>query len=291
MQESCSLNLAGAFSAQSSGGAAPEAVPQQRPAWLRDISREIEVMRHVILQESTRLREQYTAQKEAVADLKAKLGICGRLPRSPRGAASTGPAPSCGGQNWRRALEAEALDPLPLSPVPRILPCRAVEWRIVGLEAERAIELEQRDHSTFDLPEYPEVLFAFSFGARRGGRSATASNGAEPSSSCRLKLQISGAGCVDLALQVGLDVELEADASDSVGDAAPDSTCLGRRQAVLLRGGGRVVCPCSWPPASQAASAVVVCRARVEFAGFLSCGLEPIRMVTRCQKPSAEAWS
>lgn len=199
-----------------------------RPAWCDDLSREIEVMRHVIIKESARLKEQLQGLDKATGELRGHV--------VPRPGASSSPP---------RSLEASSYT-AGTCPKRR----RAVEWCVRGMDGPRAASLGQGDKSTFTLPEYPGATFAFAFGAKGN---AAESNGTWP---CRLSFRAHGPGVAATCLSVALEV---ADVSGG------EVRVLGQTYSpVLLRNGGRVACDCSWP---SGASCTVACRARLELIG------------------------
>lgn len=258
-----------------------EAQQVVRPAWLNDMSREIEVMRHVIMQENRRLREQIRDGRDEANCLRQIL-----LSPSQKSAAAT---PCCA---VGRLRSGETL-------------CRkrVVEWRIRGVDGQKGTELAICARSVFDLPEYPDVSFSFKFGAKLRGQTPTMTlapcQGASASSSpCHLMLRVSGNGCACLCLRIGIVAEAEAiEVAASSAATLPEARealpleqkranqaaiPLGGTLGSLLNGGGRVACPCSWP---QAPGCTVVCRAQIEFAGFKVSNDEPLRLVTVCDVP------
>jgi len=271
-----------------------EAQQVVRPAWLNDMSREIEVMRHVIMQENRRLREQIRDGRDEANSLRQILAS--PSPESEavtpcRGGPRTSPGLSgCCAMGRRRNGEV-------------LCRKRVVEWRINGVDGQKGTELAVCAKSIFDLPEYPDVSFCFKFGAKSRGQAPTmapaACQGASASSSpCQLLLRVSGNGCACLCLRIGIVAEAEASelAASSAAtlpeaeEAVPleekgsnqAAIPLGGTLGSLLNGGGRVACPCSWP---QAPGCTVVCRAQIEFAGFKVGNDEPLRLVTVCDVP------
>merc|ERR1712087_283130 len=94
---------------------------------------------------------------------------------------------------------------------------------------------------------------------------------------CRLKLRILGQGCARLCVRVDLEAELDRAAVITHGnlagcvDAEVGSPCLlGKLEDTLLHGGGSIVCPCDWPPATSGSDCTVICRARIAFIGFMA---------------------
>lgn len=182
-------------------------------SWCVDLSREIEVMRHVIMQENSRLKDQLRVLTEESRGLRDRLESCLHV----------GPA---AGLN----CEALAAPPGGGAAAPA-MQRRVVEWRIHRVDSLRAAEHGAVDCSTFQLPEYPEVDFLMSFGARRRGRrrleeergaeggfereAGSAPAGAsqawaetQPHASdagCRLALRIAGPGTAGLRLHVRLE--------------------------------------------------------------------------------------
>lgn len=232
-----------------------------------DLSREIDAVRRTIFQESRLLRSQ-------LAEVSVEAG---RLAAAAATAAAA-PAPDAAAEP-----AVEAAEPLPAAlrgycpsaasscPAPR--PCRTVEWRIRGVDGQHGAEGGTCAACSFDLPEYPEVVFALRFGA--GRCTGEALSGGEPPRPgrwpCQLRLRVSGPGCVNLDLRVGLSAELCEDGARREDE--PSGALLGRAEAEPLRG-GRASCMCAWP---EAAKADVLCRVKVELAGVQSSRLHCAR--------------
>lgn len=282
-----------------------------RPAWSSDLCREIEAMRHVIVQENSRLREQICGLKDECARLHERLGsrlqacgpVLGSMPSMSSGSAS---------------LASRWLEPLPNSNdcTHVDVPCRrrAVEWCIKRIDGPRAAELGERVRSSFTLQEYPGVEFRFTFGAdcdpghaQEREPSSKAVSAGRFAKLCHLKLRVSGSGAADICLRVALEAEdvTEVGEGDSSargprglnggdGDGGGSSSSeggsdagssnagalLGRLESELLCGGGQAMCSCTWPATSNA---TVVCRAHIEFAGQHPGALpESLRLVSTC---------
>mmetsp|Transcript_45560 Transcript_45560/g.90301 ORF Transcript_45560/g.90301 Transcript_45560/m.90301 type:complete len:428 (+) Transcript_45560:105-1388(+) len=261
-----------------------------RPAWLNDMSREIEVMRHVIMQENRRLREQIRIGRDEACCLRQILAsesaVAAPCPGGPQ--SSFGLSGCCAaGQRSSNALCRK----------------RVVEWRIRGVDGQKGTELAVCAKSVFDLPEYPDTSFCFKFGAKPRGQAPTMSpatcQGTSASSSpCHLMLRVSGNGCACLCLRIGIVAEADTtEVATSSAASLPEAQeavpleekghskagiPLGGTLGSLLSGGGRVACPCSWP---QVPGCTVVCRAQIEFAGFKVSNDEPLRLVTVCDVP------
>lgn len=244
---------------------APEDPTQSaRAPWYSDLSRELEAMRHVILQENARLKEQIHGLKDASACLRGRLGAYPPLDASYSDsraglAAWTSGAPV-------RWLEA------PNTLVPRT-PCqrRVVEWCLCGFDSRRAAADGRRDRSTFMLPEYPGSKFCLSFGAMRKGCSPQITHD-EPT--CYLMLRVKGSGCEGLGLRVRLRAEVELPAEER-------KVSLGEQREALLWGQGSTSCPCAWPTAPDVN---ILCCAHIEFAGYCPKKATPLRFVTDCHK-------
>lgn len=272
-----------------------EAQQVVRPAWLNDMSREIEIMRHVIMQENRRLRDQIQGGRDTANCLRRILAN-----PSPESAAAT---PCRGGPRSSPGLDGCcAAGRLRCGEI--LCRKRVVEWRIRGVYGQKGAEIAICAKSVFDLPEYSDVSFCFKFGAKRRGQAPTlaptTSQGASASSSspCHLMLRVSGKGCACLCLRIGIVAETEATdvaASSAATLQEPQEAVpleeeqpkqaaipLGGTLGSLLNGCGQVACPCSWP---QAPGCTVVCRAQIEFAGFKVSNDEPLRLVTVCDVP------
>jgi len=193
-----------------------------RPAWCNDLSREIEVMRHVILQENVRLKDQLRELTDESIQLRNRLGVQivtgadgRRALVSCSGAPPTAGEPEVQVAGWSMPA-AELGSSTSVLDVPWRGQQRVVEWRINGLNGPQAAELRERDRSTFELAEYPGVVFSLSFGAQRSrADTGAAGNGALSEGSagscgaapCRLRLSISGPDASRFCLRVGLEVD------------------------------------------------------------------------------------
>ncbi|CAE8582174.1 unnamed protein product, partial [Polarella glacialis] len=110
--------------------------------WVSDMSRELEVMRHVIQKEMSEMRRLWMEKKEALAPLLSKRARPARLRRD------CWTQPMSSSSLSLETLEAQGLEP-----------SSYLEWRIQGIEAGVA----PAQH-TFELPEHPEVSFCCTFG-------------------------------------------------------------------------------------------------------------------------------
>merc|ERR1711920_1081094 len=102
-----------------------------------------------------------------------------------------------------------------------VLRHRTVEWRIVDIDSSAGARLGLRSRNTFQLPEFPQVDFLFSFGA---GRRSSGSSTADPEDgewTCSLSLRASGQGCLGLALQVSLTATVEQASERNVEPEEP----------------------------------------------------------------------
>lgn len=256
-------------------------------------------MRHVILQENARLREQIRSQREEVSRLAERVSPCTATQCDAGSVLSESIA------RWVDVVGSRDPEPCLLS-APRRR--RIVEWHVRGLDGHRAAELGQCDRSIFELPEYPGATFAFTFGARGGalGSASATPELALPGVSrpCRLKLRLSGPGSEGLCLRVALEAEARTKMPESGGATAsrglegdgrtPTSsgglcgdestlsesgscsiTLLGQSEEILLYGGQRAACTCTWPTEARA---LIVCRVRIHFAGFANDHAEPLRL-------------
>lgn len=234
-------------------------VAGQRPAWLADISREIEIMRHVIVQENARLRDSYNIEKEACSKLRAELV---RSAVADFRALAIEPSTRPNAEDGSGSLPSG------------LRPHRTVEWRILGV----ASNASACTRSVFEFPEYPGVRFSISYGARKPQSVASM-----PSieSSCHLRLRVLGPSCSDTCFRIGLDARLDVSNGAAADLPSPPSSAakgcnsdsvgsmcsLGRKEEALVKGGGCVSCPCRWPPSGDAD---VVCRARITLIGLQS---------------------
>lgn len=257
-------------------------------------------MRHVIVQENVRLKDQLRELKDESALLRERLGsqAC-VLSMDDTAADPTSERPAVAADLCKAS--ASVLE------VPWRRRRRVVEWCIRNLDGPRASEAAQWDHSKFELAEYEGVSFRFRFGARRHIADSESRNDNSSNNSCGLSLSIRGPGASRYSVKVTLEVEESrtderqgasltgdsADGGSSSSDGEPsfeldsqrggaNAASLGRSAPVLLQGSGRATCPCRWPSSSNS---TIICRAQVEFVGFcLERDLdEPLRLVTACK--------
>jgi len=241
-----------------------------------DLSREIDAVRRTIQQENrllqinlTQISEEAGRVRTACANAAAASAAATAAPAG-TGSAAAEPPPF--------ALRGYCPSAASSLPAPRR--SRVLEWRIAGVDGRQGAEHGLCSESSFELPEYPEVVFALRFGAGRSA--ASGCSGAAPGCwPCQLRLRVSGSGCANIELCIGLSAELvESEGADLDGMLPSGAgALLGRAEGVLLSGGGRVACPCAWP---QVAGAAVLCSLRVEFAG-----VQPGRL--RCARSARPA--
>jgi len=133
-------------------------------------------------------------------------------------------------------------------------------------------------------------MFGFSFGAAKVGLPVKSQGTCMQESSSgpfALKFRVAGAECNDKCFRIGLEAELEQPDYSREAEMAPFA--IGRRPstAPLLHGGGVVHCTCTWPE-NDAGSVTVVCRAHIEFVGFLaSGGAKPLQLSSERLQSSA----
>lgn len=222
-----------------------------RPAWLDDISREIEVMRHVIQKENSLLRSMCRDEMEALGQ------IVTSFPEPVDDAGSGAVASS------------------------RVGLSRLIEWRIGDTENQWASGLAWRCNQTFELPEYLGTLFSFSFavrGAHRGGGdqgNASIDSPSEYGASSRLKLRLFGPNSGNFRLQVGLEVcyaERLPDPKELAdGSCNSESLRVGSSESVVLTCGGSASCIARLPASLIfSASSVFLCSAHVQLLGYVS---------------------
>jgi len=232
----------------------------ERPSWCSDLSREIEVMRHVILKENARLKEQIRGLEDSCLRLRRHV--------EPRvvGALVSGEAPLA----VSSPADARWLEAAPV--VGGAVPChrrRAVEWRVRAVSG-CASELGEQDRSRFELSEFPDVAFVLTFGAGRREKVAESDAGAKGQHwPCRLALSARGPGLSGLCILVALEAQEEMAEGSEAGH-------LGATSGALLCGGGKTGCPCAWPRPC----ATVTCRARIELVGHCENGRPPLQLDT-----------
>lgn len=264
----------GGYERDDRGGHAEPADEAARPSWCSDLSREIEVMRHVILKENVRLNDQIRGLEESCLQLRRHVepGAVGALVSG--GAAGEGPLAATSPAGDARWLEAAPV-------VGGAVPChrrRTVEWRLRAVDGSRAGERGERDRSSFELPEYPEVAFVMTFGAGRREKVAESDAGASGQRwPCRLSLSAKGPGLSGLCILVALEALEEPPADEGSAEACGAIVRLGVVSGTLLHGGGRTGCPCAWPTRPRA---TVVCRARIELVGHCVNGSPPLQLDT-----------
>lgn len=241
------------------GHGALEPEQEHRPPWCNDMSREIEVMRHVILRENQRLKEHVQVLQKECADLRDQMDAaredgCGGTTdeTTPEEGLITNAA-----DGVHRAWE----DPPRARAPPRR---RVVEWLVRGVDGPRAARLGHHDRSTFELPEFPDVSFSYVFGAPRKPEAPEGTPPTNGTSPCQLTLSASGQGCLGLSWRVGLEVVQRI--SDGAGGSESQTlarhgnpACLGHA-SVQMSDHEVAVCPCRWP----GSQANIVCRAQLE---------------------------
>lgn len=181
------------MSSRSVAAAASDTATSVRIPWLNDLSREIEVMRHVIMQENSRIRAQLEEQRELSSRLRDQLQALGRM--APIGTSAGGPpvmavmssgaADSAGtaGARGGAMLAAEAVAEPWRAAVgkERVLfhrRRRCIEWRILGFAMPNegpTARIRTRRHC-FELPEYPGFAFRLSFGDCSAASSSSSSS-------------------------------------------------------------------------------------------------------------------
>jgi len=204
----------------------------QRAPWVNDLSKEIEVVRHVIIKENDRLSQQLRKLEEAHAVIRESLGMTMHVGYQTAASDWHG----CDTRGYERSI-GRSID----SARPSNRRRRTVEWRVLGVTMPSVGDQLQSDHSSFKLPEYPGVCFDFELGVPW----STSSSGQEPAQTppvskprfsrpCQLSLRVSGNGCAGSCMRVSLDAQTEP-AANTGGDEVMTSPAGVQRSRALTR--------------------------------------------------------
>mmetsp|Transcript_25441 Transcript_25441/g.59230 ORF Transcript_25441/g.59230 Transcript_25441/m.59230 type:complete len:343 (+) Transcript_25441:94-1122(+) len=270
--------------------------PAQRTPLHSDLSRELEIMRFVIVKENEKLKEQLRQLKDECSKWREKLELGNRSSGS--GAAEPSAKQTQEGSNALseeisvvsagvashgppRWLDHDDRAVAPLvsmvaAEAGRLWKRRRVEWRIHGpglsVLAESAAPASQR--TQFTLPEMPGALFHLTFTVNK---SESGKGNLWP---CRLSLRLTGAEADALACSVQLGVQVVGANVNGRASNEGDAVMLSDAPAehVLQAHGEWAHCPCRLPPETTTA---ILCTVELLQAGFCPAALRPLRLVSR----------
>jgi len=265
----------------------------QKTPWQGELSRELEIMRFVIVKENEKLKEQLQKLQEECAQLQTELADGNSRPSHGSMEATED------GTHAMDAVHEATVSSSRESPHRWLVPCpedferqvspagvmvssasqcprrRCVEWRITGVDGVKAAAQGQSKRMQFELPELRGATFHMAFGADRS----------EPRNggmwSCRLALRLVGNEVDAIACTVALSVHAEVNRiADEAQQTGPplDLSTAGAVEHVLKGRGEWASCPCAWP---STPSSNVLCKVSFLSFGHISDAVRPIRLVSR----------